>query len=53
MHTVARLVLERLGHEAGNQVVFGSDALDQALHHHNLLGRQHRAVDVVHIDLVL
>ena len=53
MHAVAGFILEGLGHEAGDQAVLVGHALDQALHHYDLLGRQHRVVDVLHIDFVL
>ena len=53
VHAVAGFLLERLGHEAGDQSVLAGNPLDQPLHHHDLSRRQHRVVHVLHIDLVL
>ena len=53
MQPIARLIFKGLGHKAGDQVVFGGYALDQALHHEDLFRRKHRVINVLHVDFVL
>ncbi len=53
VQAVARVFLEGLGHEAGDEAVFARGGLDDALEHHGVVARQDGVVDVVQVDLEL